>query len=178
MADKGRVMNRQQRRATQRKLLKVVDHLMAARPCGECSACCTTLEVPAVQTKVGEKCQHQREGGGCSIYASRPKDCREYACAWKIGIGSPEQRPDKMGFTITAGHNSLVLHPAWLVHELWKGAAFTPEALDLLQSLVGPNIVIIMRDARAINRILFPDRRAEEVRRFVANNTVGNGVIV
>lgn len=171
-------MNRHQRRANKKTLLKVLDTVMVKRPCGECSACCTTLEVPAVQTKAGDACRHQRDGGGCSIYATRPKDCREYACAWKLGIGSPEQRPDKVGFTITASRKSAGLHPAWLVHELRKGAAFTPEAEAFLQKLANPHVVVVMRDARAIKRIFFPDQRAEEVRRFVANNTIDGGVLV
>lgn len=170
-------MNRHERRKNQKALLKVLDAVMAKRPCDECSACCTTLEVPAVQTKVGETCQHVAAGGGCAIYATRPKDCREYACAWKLGVGSEEQRPDKIGFTITAARASLGLHPAWLVHELWKGAASAPEAEAFLQRIANPNVVVVMRDARAIARMFFPAERAAEVHRFVAANTVEGGVI-
>lgn len=170
-------MNRHERRKNQKALLKVLDAIMATRPCGECSACCTTLEVPAAQTKVGETCQHVAPGCGCSIYASRPKDCREYACAWKLGLGSQEQRPDKVGFTMTAARPGLGLHPAWLVHELWKGAASTPEAQAFLQQVANPHVVVVMRDARAINQVFFPEARAAEVHRFVDENTVEDGTI-
>lgn len=171
------MMNRHQRRANGKKLLQLADAIVAKRPCDGCSACCVTLEVPAAGTKVGEPCQHISPNGGCSIYSTRPKDCREYVCAWKLGIGGDEQRPDKMGFTITAGRASLGLHPAWLVHELWKGAASTPEAEEILQRLANPNVVAVMRDARSIARLFFPPHRAEEVKRFVANNTLEGGVI-
>lgn len=170
-------MNRHERRKNQKTLLRVLESVMAKRPCDGCSACCTTLGVPAAQTKSGETCQHVSVSGGCSIYATRPTDCREYACGWKMGIGSNEQRPDKVGFTITPARAELGLSPAWLVHELWKGAATAPEAEALLQSLADPHIVVVMRDARAIARMFFPPQRAEEVRRFVVSHTVGDGVI-
>lgn len=170
-------MNRHERRANQKTLLKVLESVIAKRPCDGCSACCTTLGVPAAQTKSGERCQHVSVSGGCSIYATRPTDCREYACSWKMGIGSHEQRPDKVGFTITPARAQLGLHPAWLVHELWKGAAATPDAEALLQRLANPHIVVVMRDERAIARIFFPPERSEEVRRFVASHTVEGSIL-
>lgn len=168
------MMNRHERRKNAKVLLKVLDVVMAKRPCDECSACCTTLEVPAVQTKVGETCRHVVAGKGCSIYAHRPKDCRDYACGWKLGLGSQDQRPDKIGFTITAARPGMALHPAWLVHELWKGAVRTPEGEELLRHMADRNIVVVMRDASAVAQLFFPEDRAEEVRRFVATNTVEN----
>ena len=64
-----------------------------------------------------------------------------------------------------------------MVHELWKVAASTPEAEAFLQQLANPHVVVVMRDARAIARMFFPEDRAEEVRRFVAANIADRGTI-
>src|SRR5215467_5616318 len=56
------------------------------RRCGECSLCCFTLGIEAIDKPKGTWCQHCKPstGGGCKIYKERPEPCRRYACAWLI----------------------------------------------------------------------------------------------
>lgn len=75
--------------------------IIAERPCGDCSVCCTALGVPEV-TEPGEACQHlTTERGGCSIYRRRPKQCVAYQCLWRTGALTSFDRPDRVGFVLS-----------------------------------------------------------------------------
>jgi len=37
---------------------------------------------------------------GCSVYASRPKACRDYLCLWIQGVFVEEDRPDRSGVIV------------------------------------------------------------------------------
>jgi len=69
-----------------------------SRSCGECSACCFTLEVKAIKKRPFSLCGSLSESGGCSIYPDRPDVCRTFTCAWLSGeVGTESQRPDMIG---------------------------------------------------------------------------------
>lgn len=76
------------------------DFLVPARKCGECTACCQylTIETEELVKLPNVNCQHLGETGGCGIYASRPKTCDQWYCAWRTmpNLGD-EWRPDKIG---------------------------------------------------------------------------------
>ena len=65
------------------------------RKCGECTACCKTHGVFEIQKMAGTWCPHSVLGKGCSIYADRPKECRDFSCAWLAGFIDEQYRPDK-----------------------------------------------------------------------------------
>jgi len=66
--------------------------------CGTCTACCRDLELHEIPSKIGEPCSKCEEGVGCTIYETRPKECKEFLCVWaqmeKVG---EDLRPDKCG---------------------------------------------------------------------------------
>lgn len=64
------------------------------RACGECTLCCRLIPVQAMDKPAGVKCPACIPGGGCSIYAERPNQCRGFLCNWVIGEGPPAMRPD------------------------------------------------------------------------------------
>lgn len=70
------------------------------RQCGPCSLCCTLLPVIELQKNAGVTCSHVREGGGCDIHAIRPPVCRSFECAWLLGAGVEEDRPDLTGLFV------------------------------------------------------------------------------
>ena len=65
------------------------------RTCGGCTACCKTHAIFEIGKAPGQWCPHCEIGKGCKIYGERPKECREYQCQWRTGIGGPRFRPDK-----------------------------------------------------------------------------------
>jgi hypothetical protein len=75
----------------------MTNDLGARRECGLCTACCTILGVTELHKPVNVECEHVCEGG-CSIYDTRPRTCRDWSCDWKNGlIPGEDLRPDKLG---------------------------------------------------------------------------------
>lgn len=52
------------------------------KTCGECTLCCQILDIPELNKPPGPFCPHCAAKGGCGIYATRPKVCRDYECDW------------------------------------------------------------------------------------------------
>lgn len=53
-----------------------------ARECGTCSLCCKLVGIEALSKPPGAWCPNCKPGVGCGIYADRPQECRDFACAW------------------------------------------------------------------------------------------------
>jgi hypothetical protein len=65
----------------------------------------TRLEKPR-----GIVCQHCTSGKGCAIYATPPKECRDYECGWLAHDDIPnELRPDRCGFILGTTHGKRVV---------------------------------------------------------------------
>ena len=73
--------------------------LIPGRDCGDCTVCCTALNIdkPEIQKKSGLTCKNC-VGGGCAIYETRYPVCRGYYCAWRtVDIFDEDWRPDRSG---------------------------------------------------------------------------------
>lgn len=55
---------------------------MAERDCGTCSLCCKLLGIGALDKPAGSWCAHCSPPRGCTIYHTRPDECRDFACLW------------------------------------------------------------------------------------------------
>lgn len=67
--------------------------------CGDCTMCCTLLQLNEIPSAIGETCQHCTSGG-CGIYENRPNECKVYQCMWSQmpdRYASIALRPDKCG---------------------------------------------------------------------------------
>lgn len=69
-----------------------------ARSCGDCTACCVVpaIDTPQIQKITGAMCRHLGPGG-CGIYETRPRACREFFCAWIEGAMPEGWRPRDCG---------------------------------------------------------------------------------
>ena len=93
-----------------------------ARSCGDCIACCVYLRIddeklqkagmthcphltlpgPIKEDEIyltGDSCK-----GNCSVYSDQPKVCDNYKCAWLLGYGNEEDRPDKSLILFDTAH--------------------------------------------------------------------------
>ena len=84
--------------------------------CGECTACCTLMEVTEIRKPRCKACGYL-DGKGCGIYESRPQSCREFECIWLQSQKRDEpwpkrMRPDKCGimFVPTTDPNTMTAH--------------------------------------------------------------------
>lgn len=102
-------------KATLRKLPVVQRKLALRLECGECKACCSSASAFEIEGRDGQTlkhawcdCQHNAPKG-CAIYPRRPTVCREWACAWRLGLlgDVPELRPDRVGAYVDVSHEGL-----------------------------------------------------------------------
>lgn len=82
------------------------------RSCGKCDLCCIVHGVPGT-TEAGKRCPFMRQGTvtvlepdgettyhpqhGCKKYDRRPRMCETWFCAWLLGLGGLDDRPDRTG---------------------------------------------------------------------------------
>ncbi len=71
------------------------------RRCGDCQLCCRLMPAPMFNKPADQRCQHQRHGKGCAIYAQRPFPCRVWLCGWLMNDDTADQRrPDRAHYLI------------------------------------------------------------------------------
>ncbi|MEA3033419.1 MAG: hypothetical protein QOH86_1435 [Sphingomonadales bacterium] len=58
------------------------DVILPGRSCGSCTLCCKALRVDSLAKPSDEWCRHCAIGRGCSIYDSRPVECRHFHCGY------------------------------------------------------------------------------------------------
>jgi len=78
---------------------RLLGGLVPGRECGACTACCSeiTIDDPEMQKPPRQTCVHC-VAEGCSIYETRPHDCRTWFCAWRRIAALPDHlRPDRCG---------------------------------------------------------------------------------
>lgn len=123
------------------------------RLCGGCRACCVVFKIDEVKKDLNEPCRHLKPGpkGGCVIYDDRPQVCRSFECAWKLGLGSVGDRPDRLGilcYTVNLEDGG----PGLAVVETKLGAFQQKRVRELLQRY----------EQRKPGRVIL--RQAEELR--------------
>jgi hypothetical protein len=68
------------------------------KACGSCTMCCSALEIDELKKPAGPACANCITTGGCAIYQSRPKVCRDFECLWLTERALPSNmRPDRIG---------------------------------------------------------------------------------
>ncbi len=92
--------NRHARRGARKELYATLTAVVEARPCGSCSACCTSLGVQSLRKPAGTPCSHLAAAGGCGIHARRPTACKEFFCLWRMGVLDDGDRPDLAGVVL------------------------------------------------------------------------------
>ena len=118
------------------------------RACGDCTACCTHLPIPAgivgpAAKLAGAPCHHLSKSG-CGIYDDRPAVCARFRCAWLAATDWPAAwRPDQSGLLCLRE----ILpdgKPGALVQETRPGALLEPEAKDILLALMHSCAVVVV----------------------------------
>lgn len=116
-----------------------------ARKCGDCSLCCRLLPVVELGKNAGQRCDHQRAGKGCMIYATKPFSCAVWNCKWLVDAetaGLP--RPDRAHYVIDIMPDYVTMTPEGgqsirvPVQQVWvdpqhKDAWRTPEFREFME---------------------------------------------
>lgn len=73
---------------------------MADRDCGDCNVCCKVLIIDALNKPAGVLCRHWSKEHHCTCYETRPADCRNFLCGWRVQQLSDAWRPDRSEIAI------------------------------------------------------------------------------
>jgi hypothetical protein len=74
-----------------------------SRTCGTCRVCCVRPEIPELGKAMDAPCVYLNPDTGsehgCMVFGqqSRPRVCGGFSCAWLMGLGEEDDRPDKLG---------------------------------------------------------------------------------
>ena len=105
------------------------------RECGECTACCTTMSVTALNKPAGTPCSHLCDKG-CSVYEARPSACHDWFCLWVRDNGhllNETHRPDKLGILFTVTKPDALGRQILQAREVILGAADDTKAYQVIE---------------------------------------------
>jgi hypothetical protein len=125
--------------------------LVPERSCGECSVCCVALNVDTreFQKLPGIPCAHLREGGGCSIHATRYPVCRVYHCGWRyLQFLGEDWRPDRSGVLVDFQSEDLPSHypkrPGIRLTLVDKRKAMQRPFYDVVARLIATEVPVVL----------------------------------
>ncbi len=132
-----------------------------ARSCGTCSLCCKLIGIAALNKPMGQWCPHCLKRGGCSIYETRPAECRTFNCSWLVRpeIGEAWQ-PSRAGMVlqhvIDGGRDKLVVHVDPASPLAWKNEPYYSDLKrwarnfeaqhGLVNLYIGKRVIVVLPD--------------------------------
>ncbi len=87
--------------------------VVAGRDCANCTLCCKLLSVEELAKPPLGWCQHCSATEGCQIYDSRPTECRQFYCEYRLDDTLGEHwKPSRCKLIVVLEEhtNSLVIH--------------------------------------------------------------------
>ena len=120
------------------------DKVGQPRSCNGCTVCCTVLGVEPLYKGPYQPCEHTCEKG-CGIYETRPPICGQFYCLWQTGMGTMNQRPDKIRivFAPTVKKVEATGEQEIQAYEVDPGALDNPEVMALCRRLAGNGALIL-----------------------------------
>ncbi|TSC63466.1 MAG: hypothetical protein Athens041674_98 [Parcubacteria group bacterium Athens0416_74] len=122
------------------------------RACGGCTLCCFTYDVRddgKQITRSFDWCTHCDIGLGCKIHeTTQPSVCAQWLCAWRDGLGSDDERPDKTGVV-----------PEWRYTRQGKTLVLIGSTSDSLESDYARNLTKTYAKRRVPIIHMHPDGR-------------------
>ncbi len=136
------------------------------RACDGCNAFCKTPDInePDFKKPLGTWCTHCVIGQGCGIYATRPKVCRSFFCQWSLGMGSEEDRPDKVGFILDfvprrKGNDFNIVQ----IFEVDEGSLEQPLVQEWTRESLESDMLVVHRYLSGDNVSFVPDSLREAI---------------
>lgn len=134
------------------------------RACGTCTLCCKLIAVTALDKPPGTWCPHCVRGTGCSIYETRPTECRTFYCHWMLEKGlTADWKPDKAKFALVTsegGHMTAFVDPGF--PGAWRASPYfeTLKRWSLEGARANPARIVSVRiGTRGI--VILPDREID-----------------
>ncbi|MGA0532251.1 hypothetical protein [Hansschlegelia sp. KR7-227] len=155
---------------------------MAERSCGQCTMCCKVLGIVELEKPGGRWCPHCAVGRGCTIYETRPGECRTFHCLWLLReTFGPEWRPDRAKFVMygSADKAAMVVNVDPTAPDAWRRKPFYEnfKRWSAEANADRTHLIVMVGDEATV---ILPDRdvplgRVGEGDRIVSRRVVVNG---
>jgi len=138
--------------------------IVPGRGCGGCALCCKIMRIEELDKPKGAWCPHCAPNrAGCTIYDSRPRECRTFHCAWlTLEQLGPEWQPTraKMVLSFEAGGKRIVVHVDPGTPAAWRAEPYFGQIRRWAQAAVdhAGQVVVHVRD-RAI--VILPNKEVD-----------------
>ncbi len=136
--------------------------VVPGRRCGDCSLCCKLLRIKAFDKPLGVWCAHCAPGrGGCTIYHTRPAECRKFYCDWLLSPALGEVwRPNKCKMFIGREGNLITIHVDPSDPQAWRREPFFREIKQFAARVAGTEQqVAVYIKGRVI--VVFPHKEVD-----------------
>ncbi len=119
------------------------------RSCDGCTLCCKLVAVESLAKPQGHWCDHCDPRNGCAIYTERPNQCRGFFCAWALGQGAPEMKPNASHcvFDFDAVMPAMRVHVDPLYPNAWR-VGLVADHIRLLHAMNCMVVVLIQNKQR------------------------------
>lgn len=92
------------------KALPILVHgLKMERSCGSCSLCCTVMGIMELGKPDNQRCPKLNDIGRCTIYPTRPEECRSYSCMWRAGLLPKHLSPERIHAVCNVSNDGKIL---------------------------------------------------------------------
>ena len=136
------------------------DPIVPGRGCDGCTLCCKLLGVIELDKPMGVWCEHCDVGIGCRVYATRPRSCAEFNCAFlTLDILTEAWRPSKCKIVVAAELEGkrLIAHVDPSRPNAWKAEPYYGQLKRWARMAVPKrNQVVVCIGRRAI--VILPDK--------------------
>jgi hypothetical protein len=130
-----------------------------ARHCGACTLCCKVLTIEELGKPNGQWCPHCIRGRGCSIYSSRPNECRGFQCGYLMWPALGEHwlpARSKLVVALKPDGMEIVIHVDPGVPNAWRTEPYYSEIRNMAGNTEGAYAIFVQIGRRVI--AVFPDR--------------------
>ena len=130
------------------------------RSCGDCTLCCKVMRIATLDKPPGSWCKHCKPGTGCTIYADRPQECRDFSCLYLLNAELGEEwRPSQSKIVLVSEHdgNRIVAHVDPQRPDAWKQEPYYQQLKRWAVRSVAFRGQVIACIGRRMHMI-FPDR--------------------
>ena len=134
--------------------------VVEGRSCAGCTMCCKVMGVGSLSKPPQKWCDHCAVGTGCSIYETRPMDCREYYCHWLLNPAIGEHwapKHSRMVLAYRSDRRQLTVYVDVDRPDAWRKAPYRADIQRWTVAAAKQNGQVLICSQRDVIRVL-PDR--------------------
>lgn len=133
--------------------------VVPGRSCGSCTLCCKVVGVAELSKPPGTWCPHCDRAKGCTIYETRPTDCRTFFCHWMLETGlGPDWKPERCKFALLSSAAGMTVFvdpgypgawkqaPYYQTFKRWAVAGLNKNPAHIISIRIGTRGIVVLPD--------------------------------